>query len=107
MGGRHMPKTSIASRHFDTSIDNMIYLQEQGIKKVKLSKAMTRPAYQYTKAEQKTIHQTPTCESCGYYREPDEGKDKDCTFPWFEPEDYDLAAFDYLPCKEGLTNEME
>lgn len=87
--------------------DKLVNDSANGRLKGPLSPFMTRPAYKFTKAEQKTIHQPSTCESCGYYREPDVGKDKDCTFPWFAPEDYDLAAFDYLPCKEGLTYEME
>lgn len=107
MGKRHMPKSSLAERSNDFGIDGMLYMQEQGRKEIKLTKAMTRPAYAYTKAEQKNIFKRPICESCGYYMEPDVGKDKDCTFPWADPEDYDLAAYDYLPCKEGLTYEED
>ena len=97
---RHIPKTSPSVRNYDTSLDNMIYMQEQGRKQVRLTRAMTRPAYAYTRAEQRTIHEPLICDGCGYFMEPYEGKDKDCTFPWAEPEDYDLAAYDYLPCKE-------
>lgn len=39
------------------------------------------------------------CEPCGYYKENELNK-LECQFPWFDPEDYDLAAYDYLPCKE-------
>ena len=106
MGKRHMPKSSIAERSNDFAIDGMIYMQEQGRKDIKLSKAMTRPAYAYTRAEQKQIFQTPLCEPCGYFRENEQNK-LECQFPWFEPQDYDLAAYDYLPCKEGLTYEKD
>lgn len=93
------PKTALASHIYDHTIENMIYLQEQGRKEVRLSKAMTRPAYAYTRAEQKQIFQTPLCEACGYFRENEQNK-LECQFPWDEPQDYDLAAYDYLPCKE-------
>lgn len=93
------PKTALASHIYDHTIENMIYMQEQGRKEARLSKAMTRPAYAYTRAEQKKIFQTPLCEPCGYYRENEHNK-FECQFPWFEPQDYDLAAYDYLPCKE-------
>ena len=49
------PKTALASHIYDHTIENMIYMQEQGRKEVRLSKAMTRPAYAYTRAEQKQI----------------------------------------------------
>ena len=93
------PKTALASHIYDHTNENMIYMQEQGRKEVRLSKAMTRPAYAYTRAEQKQIFHTPLCESCGYYRDNEQNK-LECQFPWFEPQDYDLAAYDYLPCKE-------
>lgn len=98
------PKTALANQMYDHKIENMIYLQEQGRMQIKLSRAMTRPAYAYTRLEQKRIFQTPLCEPCGYYRENEQNK-LECQFPWAEPEDYDLAAYDYLPCKEGLTYE--
>lgn len=99
-----MPKSSLASQMYDHMIENMIYLEEQGRKEIKLTKTMTRPAYAHTSLEQKQIFQTPLCESCGYFRENEQNK-LECQFPWFEPQDYDLAAYDYLPCKEGLTYE--
>lgn len=99
MGKRHMPRSSIAERNFDKAIDNLIYMQEQGRKEIHLSKAMTRPAYAYTSTAQKQIFQKPICEPCGYYRENEQNK-LECQFPWDEPQDYDLAAYDYLPCKE-------
>lgn len=102
----HMPKSSLASRMYDHKIENMIYLEEQGTKERKLTKAMTRPAYAYTRAEQKQIFQTPLCEPCGYFRENEQNK-LECQFPWLDPQDYDLAAYDYLPCKEGLTYEED
>lgn len=105
MGKRHAPKVKGKPFDVNKSIDYMLRTEEKGKKKVSLSKAMTRPAYAYTKAEQKQIYKTPVCETCGYYREPDISSKKDCCFPWLEPEDYDLAAYDYLPCKEGLTYE--
>lgn len=105
MGKRHMPKTSVASRHYDTTIDNMIYLQEQGIRKSKLSKAMTRSAYAYTKAEQKRIFKANPCDRCGYFEEPEIGFDKVCKFPWLAPEEYDEAVYNYLPCVEAIYEE--
>lgn len=105
MGKNHMPKTSIAERNIDKSIDNLIYMQEQGRKEIKLTKAMTRPAYAYTKAQQRQVIKPPMCEGFGYYYQAEDMPKPDCTFPWFDPEDYDLAAYDYLPCKEGLTYE--
>lgn len=99
MGKRHMPRSSIAERSNDFAIDGMIYLEEQGRKEISLSKAMTRPAYAYTRVEQKRIFQKPLCEPCGYYRENEQNK-LECQFPWDDPQDYDLAAYDYLPCKE-------
>lgn len=107
MGKRHMSKSSIAERSNDFAIDGMIYMQEQGRKDIKLSKAMTRPAYAYTKAQQRQVIKPPMCEGCGYYYQAEEMPKPDCTFPWFNPEDYDLAAYDYLPCKEGLTYEKD
>lgn len=107
MGKRRIPKTPIAERMSDLRIDGMLYMQEQGRKEIHLSKAMKRPAYAHTSMEQKTIFKASMCEPCGYYREPDVGKDKDCCFPWFDPKDYDMAAYDYLPCKEGLTYEED
>ena len=101
MGGRHAPKSKGKPFGVNYAIDNMLVAEERGKKQVKLSKAMTRPAYAYTKAEQKQIYKTPVCEACGYFKEPDIGAKKDCCFPWLDPEDYDLAAFDYLPCKEA------
>ncbi len=99
------PKTALASHIYDHTIENMIYMQEQGRKEIRLSKAMTRPAYAYTKIEQKRVIEPPMCEGCGYYIQAVDMPKPDCTFPWFDPQDYDLAAYDYLPCKEGLTYE--
>ena len=80
------PKTALASHIYDHTIENMIYMQEQGRKEIRLSKAMTRPAYAYTRAEQKQIFQTPLCEPCGYFRENEQNK-LECQFPWFEPQE--------------------
>lgn len=81
--------------------DKLVNDAEQGRLTRHMSAFMTRPAYAYTKAEQKQIYKTPVCETCGYYREPDILCKKECCFPWFDPEDYDIAAYDYLPCKEA------
>ena len=107
MGKRHMPRSSIAERSNDFAIDGMIYMQEQGRKDIKLSKAMTRPAYAYTKIEQKRVIEPPICDACGYFIESDAGRPRDCTFPWEDPEDYDLATYDYLPCMEDIRNEED
>lgn len=98
------PKTTLANTMYDHRIENMIYLQEQGRLPMRLSRAMTRPAYAYTSMEQKRIYQCSVCDPCGYYRENELNK-LECQFPWEEPEDYDMAAYDYLPCMEGAKDE--
>lgn len=107
MGKRKIPKTPIAERMSDLRIDGMLYMQEQGKKEILLSKAMKRPAYAYTKAQQRQVIKSFICEGCGYYYQAENMPKADCTFPRDNPEDYDLAAYDYLPCKEGLTYEED
>ena len=98
------PKTALANQMYDHKIENMIYLQEQGRMQVKLSRAMTRPAYAYTSIQQKRIFPKNECDRCGYWKKT-EFWERVCTYPFENPSDYDLAAYDYLPCKEGLTYE--
>lgn len=107
MGKRHAPKTKVAERGSDWKIDGMIRMEELGRKEVQLSDWMKRPAYAGTKLEQKTIYHEQVCKSCGYYYKTADMPKEDCMFPWFEPQDHDIAAYDYLPCKEGLTYEEE
>lgn len=99
MEKRHIPKPK-GGQDIDSGIAGMIYMEEQGKKERKLSSFFTRPAYAGTSLEQKEFKSGCKCEPCPYYREPGEGRKKDCQFPWLNPEEYDLAAYDYLPCKE-------
>lgn len=105
MGKRKAPRAKGKPFGVNYAIDNMLVAEERGKKAVKLSGFMTRPAYAHTKAEQKTIFESDKCEACAYYREPDVIGDKECCFPWFDPQDYDEAVFDYLPCQEGEHEE--
>ena len=97
-------KISTIKHDFNPEMDKLIRDQEHGRLGNKLSKFMTRPAYAYTSLEQRNIYARPMCEPCGYYRENELNK-LECQFPWADPEEYDMAAYDYLPCKEGLTYE--
>ena len=106
MGKARLPKSSLAESMYDHKIENMIYLEEQGRKKRHLSRCMTRPAYAYTNQEQKFLFAPPECEPCGYYQESEIG-DMECTFPWDNPDDYDTAVFDYLPCQREVDHEED
>ena len=101
MGKRHAPKAKAQERLSDFGIDGMIYMQENGRKAVHLSSFMMRPAYAYTKAEQRTIRKSSICEPCGYYGESEIDHNMECQYPWDDPQDYDLAVQEYLPCKEA------
>ena len=105
---REMSTKKISSiRHdYNPTVDKLLQDHEHGRLTDRLSNFMTRPAYAYTSMEQRQIFERPMCEPCGYYRENEQNK-LECQFPWFDPEDYDLAAYDYLPCKEGLTYEED
>ena len=96
-------KRPIRIKH-ETNIDfdRLISDSEHGRLPRNLSKAMTRPAYAYTSAEQKKIFKQSVCVGCGYFYKTEEMPREDCMFPWFDPEDYDVAAYEYLPCKEGI-----
>lgn len=94
-------KFSSAKHEYNPAFDRLLHEAEHNRLSKNLSKAMTRPAYAYTSLEQKNVYQNAKCEPCVYFRKSDSGKKKECQFPWDDPEDYDLAVFDYLPCKEG------
>lgn len=97
-----MGKKLSTTRHdYNTTFDKLLHDADTGNLSSKLSDFYTRPAYAYTSIEQKNVYQNAKCEPCVYFRKSDSGKKKECQFPWDAPEDYDLAVFDYLPCKEG------
>lgn len=103
MGKGHPPKTKTKLIADDYGIEGLIYKQENHGRPINLSKAMTRPAYAYTSAQQKLIFKQSACLSCGYYYKTEEMPKEECIFPWDDPQDYDMAAYDYLPCKgEGI-----
>lgn len=60
------------------------------------------PAYYGTSIQQKDPRKKNKCEDCPYYEEPEIGFKKVCQFPWFDPQDYDTAALEYLPCQEAM-----
>lgn len=96
------PRRPIKIKHeINVEFDKLLNDADHGRLPRHLSKFMTRPAYAYTSAQQKTIFRQSTCDSCSYYYKAEEKPKEECTFPWDDPEDYDLAAYDYLPCKEG------
>lgn len=90
-------KISEIRHDHNTAFDKLLVDSDRGALGEKLSKFMTRPAYAHTSMEQETIFPQNKCRPCGYYLQNEMGKEE-CQFPWLDPQDYDLAAYDNLPC---------
>lgn len=60
---------------------------------------MDHPAYYGTSIQQKTAKRQNKCEKCPYFEEAEPGLKKVCKFPWMDPQDYDMAVAEFLPCK--------
>ena len=99
-------KISEIKHEYNPAFDNLIIDADRGALGEKFSRCMTRPAYAYTSMEQKAIFPKNTCRDCGYYLKNELGKE-DCHFPWIDPQDYDLAAYDNLPCVLEVRDEED
>lgn len=97
-------RSPIKIKHeINVEFDKLISDSEHGKLPRNLTRAMTRPAYAYTSAQQKLIFKQSACLSCGYYYKTEDMPKEECMFPWYDPQDYDMAAYDYLPCRgEGI-----
>lgn len=91
-------KMSSIAHDFNPDMDRLLNDAAHGRITGKLSDFMTRPAYAYTSMQQKKIFPKSGCESCGYFCETEFWK-KICIYPFEDPDDYDKAAFEYLPCR--------
>ncbi len=89
---------SSAKHQYNVEFDKLISDQEHRRLPKTLSRAMTRPAYEHTSAEQKKLFRE--CQACGYYKQNELGK-FECQYPWYNPDDYDRVLYEFLPCKEG------
>lgn len=99
-------KISEIKHDYNVSFERLLVDADRGALGEKFSSFMTRPAYAHTSMEQKAIFPKNKCRDCGYYLENELGKEE-CTFPWFDPQDYDLAAYDNLPCGKEAHHEMD
>ena len=95
-----MSKFSELKHETNIDFDRLLNDAEHGKLKKNLSSFFTRPAYKGTSMETRTVFKEDKCKACAYYQEPDIIGDKECCFPWFDPQEYDEAVFDYLPCQE-------
>lgn len=99
-------KISNIKHEHNTDFDRLLIDAKRGALGEKFSSFMTRPAYAHTSMEQKTIFPRNKCRQCGYYQENELGKEE-CTFPWFDPQDYDIAVYDNLPCGMEVRGEKD
>lgn len=93
-----MSKKVCQMKHeFNSAFDHLMVDADRGALGEKLSPFMTRPAYSHTSLEQKKIFPENKCRKCGYYTENVYFKEE-CSFPWMDPQECDLATQPYLPC---------
>ena len=94
-------KNKITHDYSDGTLEKIMRDVDSGRLKGKTNWFMDHPAYYKTSIEQKDPRKKSPCALCGYYKEPEPGRRKACRFPWDNPKDYDMAAFDFLPCREA------
>lgn len=92
-------KNRIVHNFGDGSLDKIMKDIDQGKIKKNKSWSATHPAYYGTSIQQKEPIKPIRCEKCIYFREPATGLKKRCQFPWNDPQEYDKAIIEFLPCK--------
>lgn len=98
-------KNKLVHNFNSNELENILYAAEHGKLNHNLSPFFTRPAYSGTKASVGGVGEC-ICNECPYYGTTESGLNKKCLFPWFEPQDHDVAAYEYLPCakEDGLSD---
>lgn len=93
-------KNRITHDYSDGTLEKIMRDVDSGKLKGKSNWFMEHPAYYGTSIQQKDPRKKNKCEECSYYEEPELGFKKVCQFPWFDPKDYDMAVFEFLPCQK-------
>lgn len=91
---------------YNSAFDHLMVDADRGALGDKLSPFMTRPAYAHTSMEQKRVFPENICNECAYYMENELNK-KVCHFPWFDPQEFDVAVHPYLPCVKEAEHEED
>lgn len=94
-------KNKITHDFADGSFEKLMRDMDTGKVKKTNNWFADHPAYYGTSIQQKDPRRKKPCLDCTYFRPPEPGLRDRCQFPWMDPQDYDTAVLEYLPCQEA------